>query len=632
MDAVSKGNNAGDAENISVQALDDMSNYGDNDEANYENESDESESGEEYSSTDEDEASAGNGDDGMTIDGIHDFPNVNWKSLSLEEFMKYHFVDREVAFMFYNWFARRRGFSARKCNVGKTKNEVVVRQTFVCFRNGTNKGKKEGYKREPKRIVRCECKARCRVRCNAENSRWYVTALVDEHNHPMLEERFHGMLPSHRRMDEDEIQMMNHLRDVGISAPSIYQAFSSQSGGFENVGFRTRDMYNEIGKQRRLKKKMMLMRRWHSLKGLLRLCAWHLMRNATSNIGKEGLTSEFSRCMLGDYEVGEFKNKWEKMIHKFGVEDHKWVIEMYEKRSMWATTYIRGKFFAGLRTTSRCEGFHSQLKKFVSYKNNLTEFIHHLNRCIKYVRQKEIEAGFACVNSEQILQTCFQELEKSASMLYTRNVFIIFGRILTKASNLKVVGSKQCLSSTIYSVRKHILADEEWLVMFDPRSCDLKCSCRRMESYGIPCDHIVAVMVYLDIKELPIVGSLSRFGFHDTINKVMKQTKFIKARNKSGGISDIEGDGDNRTLRDPICARTKGCSVRTTTSVGKRKEKRRCTTCKREGHNRTTCPVKKRIDHIASDSRKSSVACHEVEMADCNSEDESMEYAASESE
>ncbi|KAJ1418104.1 FAR1 DNA-binding domain [Sesbania bispinosa] len=153
MDVVSKGNNAGDAENISVQALGDMSNYGDNDEANYENKSGESESGEEYSSTDEDETSAGNGDDGMAIDGINDFPNVNWKSLSLEEFMKDHFVDREVAFTFYNWFARMRGFSPQKCNVGKTRNEVVVRQTFVCSRNGTNKGKMEGFVTMQKIVV-----------------------------------------------------------------------------------------------------------------------------------------------------------------------------------------------------------------------------------------------------------------------------------------------------------------------------------------------------------------------------------------------------------------------------------------------------------------------------------------------
>jgi hypothetical protein len=35
------------------------------------------------------------------------------------------------------------------------------------------------------------------------------------------------------------------------------------------------------------------------------------------------------------------------MVIEFGMETNKWVKEMYEKRHMWATAHIRGKFFAG---------------------------------------------------------------------------------------------------------------------------------------------------------------------------------------------------------------------------------------------------------------------------------------------
>ncbi|KAL4328986.1 hypothetical protein AHAS_Ahas13G0254900 [Arachis hypogaea] len=52
-----------------------------------------------------------------------------------------------------------------------------------------------------------------------------------------------------------------------------------------------------------------------------RLCAWHLLRNATRNIGKPKFTRMFRDCMLGDYEVGTFQRKWFDMVEKFGVAD-----------------------------------------------------------------------------------------------------------------------------------------------------------------------------------------------------------------------------------------------------------------------------------------------------------------------
>ncbi|RYQ91401.1 hypothetical protein Ahy_B09g097280 [Arachis hypogaea] len=50
-----------------------------------------------------------------------------------------------------------------------------------------------------------------------------------------------------------------------------------------------------------------------------RLCAWHLVHNTTSNIGKPQLTSMFKKCMLGDYEIDVFRQKWFEMVEGFGV-------------------------------------------------------------------------------------------------------------------------------------------------------------------------------------------------------------------------------------------------------------------------------------------------------------------------
>jgi len=53
------------------------------------------------------------------------------------------------------------------------------------------------------------------------------------------------MLPAHRKMSEHDKYQMNTMRNTGISTTRIYGYFASQAGGYENVGYNKRDMYNE---------------------------------------------------------------------------------------------------------------------------------------------------------------------------------------------------------------------------------------------------------------------------------------------------------------------------------------------------------------------------------------------------
>jgi hypothetical protein len=44
-------------------------------------------------------------------------------------------------------------------------------------------------------------------------------------------------------------------------------------------------------------------------------------------------------------DVDEFDCKWKALVSEFDLEENLWISEMYEKRKMWATAHIRGKFF-----------------------------------------------------------------------------------------------------------------------------------------------------------------------------------------------------------------------------------------------------------------------------------------------
>ncbi|RYQ89115.1 protein FAR-RED IMPAIRED RESPONSE 1-like [Arachis ipaensis] len=91
-----------------------------------------------------------------------------------------------------------------------------------------------------------------RVHIKKDSGRWIVTYFQEVHNHKMLEDTLTFMLPRHRRMNSAEIDQMNMMLKVGIKTPQIYASFVQTAGGYENVPFLKRDMYNRIDKQRRI--------------------------------------------------------------------------------------------------------------------------------------------------------------------------------------------------------------------------------------------------------------------------------------------------------------------------------------------------------------------------------------------
>ncbi|KAF1862467.1 hypothetical protein Lal_00027001 [Lupinus albus] len=62
---------------------------------------------------------------------------------------------------------------------------------------------------------------------------------------------------------------------------------------------------------------------------------------------------------------------WEELIAKHGHHNNAWVAQIFDCRSIWVRSYIRGKFYTGLHTTSRCEGLHSQMGRWTKKAKNV---------------------------------------------------------------------------------------------------------------------------------------------------------------------------------------------------------------------------------------------------------------------
>ncbi|QHO01364.1 protein FAR1-RELATED SEQUENCE 5-like [Arachis hypogaea] len=177
---------------------------------------------------------------------------------------------------------------------------------------------------------------------------------------------------------------------------------------------------------------------------------------------------------------------------------------MYEEKHIWATAYLRGKFFAGFRTTSRCEGLHSVVGRYVGSWYDLTSFVEHFQRCVAHMRFKEFNADYESTRGMPVMQTCIELLERYAAELYTHEIFIFFQPFLPRAGSMQLLNIDNTDENCIkYIVCKHGRPDFMWTIDFRQEEMIFMCTCLRMESFGIPCEHIVKVLVDRDICEIP---------------------------------------------------------------------------------------------------------------------------------
>ncbi|KAF1868271.1 hypothetical protein Lal_00018792 [Lupinus albus] len=94
-----------------------------------------------------------------------------------------------------------------------------------------------------------------------------------------------------------------------------------------------------------------------------RLCAWHICNNAGKNIKKNNFHKDFQKVMYVDVEIDDFNMMWDELIAKHGIHKNAWATQIFDCRSMRVRSYIQGKFYAGLHTTSHLSVLEVSLER-----------------------------------------------------------------------------------------------------------------------------------------------------------------------------------------------------------------------------------------------------------------------------
>ncbi|XP_059593696.1 protein FAR1-RELATED SEQUENCE 5-like [Vitis vinifera] len=262
------------------------------------------------------------------------------------------------------------------------------------------------------------------------------------------------------------------------------------------------------------------------------LCSWHLQRNAFTNVHIKDFTSIFARCMFMRGSAEEFEKVWHQMVENLGLNENRWVTEIYGKRKRWVEAYLRGKFFAGMRSTQRCESMNEYLNRFLKIRLRLYEFVQQFDRAILRIRQNEVKADFESNNSSPVLSTKLSILENHVVTVYTKESFLKFREEMKNAELFFMVGLVSDVSMRAYTLSKFRHPNLKWEVQFSPNIVTLKCSCMMYESIGIPCCHMVVVMKMEHLEEIP----------HSCILK--RWTKLAKMYTRSAPENQTDNDMD----------------------------------------------------------------------------------------
>ncbi|RVX07463.1 Protein FAR1-related sequence 5 [Vitis vinifera] len=395
------------------------------------------------------------------------------KGISDEEVYKLQFNCIDEAETFYNMLAKVVEFSFRKDDLKRDKNGDIISRKWVCSREGQRATKfieNDKRQREPRSLTRFGCEAAFRVGLNRKDGKWIVKEFIGDHNHNLVNAINTQFIRSHRTISNPDKAQVDVLRKVDESVGTYKWVLETFLIAMMNR--KPISVVTDGDKAMRKAIKKVLPHVCH------RLCSWHLQRNAFTNVHIKDFTSIFARCMFMRGSAEEFEK---------------------------AKAYLRGKFFAGMRSTQRA---------------------------ILRIRQNEAKADFESNNSSPVLSTKLSILENHVATVYTKESFLKFREEMKNAELFFVVGLVSDVSMRAYTLSKFRHPNLKWEVQFSPNIVTLKCSCMMYESIGIPCCHMVVVMKVEHLEEIPKSCILKRW------------TKLAKMHTRSAPENQTDNDMD----------------------------------------------------------------------------------------
>ncbi|XP_039817512.1 protein FAR1-RELATED SEQUENCE 9-like isoform X3 [Panicum virgatum] len=203
--------------------------------------------------------------------------------------------------------------------------------------------------------------------------------------------------------------------------------------------------------------------------------------------------------------IEEFENSWATLWKQYGLQDNDFLKQIYETREKWVKSYFKGVFYAGMTSTQRSESANHMLKNILSPGRTLHKFIDQYMK-LQYIRDEDenYEERRNKLNSKRV--TTGGPLVVHAHKIYTLKVFALFCELKEDSElyrTVELIQGQQYLVEHYNLDRVQHWCKGRYTIDIVDNGRKYSCECGLFEHFGLPCSHVLRVMISCGAQQLP---------------------------------------------------------------------------------------------------------------------------------
>ncbi|XP_020263303.1 protein FAR1-RELATED SEQUENCE 5-like [Asparagus officinalis] len=278
-----------------------------------------------------------------------------------------------------------------------------------------------------------------------------------------------------------------------------------------------------------------------------RYCYWHLQRHIADHLHTLNSVygEEFQKywdLWCNSSNIENCNLHWLEMKEKFKLieEEDGWLQTMYMYRDHWVPCFLKGIFFAGMRSTQRSESINSFFDGYVNSQTQLKELVTQYEKVVTHRRLSEAHEDFRTLNTKPQFHLG-HPIERQAGSSYTRTMFHVFQNEIKGCGVLGLQEVTKEEKFVLWRVGDLDESNEKWrFVTYDEcRELQYSCSCGMFENSGVLCKHILYTLMFnRQCCSLPSVYIVHRWTI-DARHRNIGVSNVVFGKNIAGGVEKI---------------------------------------------------------------------------------------------
>ncbi|XVF54294.1 hypothetical protein PTKIN_Ptkin05aG0169500 [Pterospermum kingtungense] len=240
---------------------------------------------------------------------------------------------------------------------------------------------------------------------------------------------------------------------------------------------------------------------------------WHIQQTVAQHLSElyqqSGFKNLFDRCIFGCQSEEEFDLLWDSLVNQYNQPENECLKTLYILRKKWSPVFTKGAFSAGLQSTDDCNTIRTVFQNLMREDMTLLKFAQQYQKLAKELRKNELEEDLCCSKTSPLMILKGSSLEKQAADVFTCTMFKLFQEELRGC--LSVAIEDMGNTGTIAAFKLKEEGQKDNIVKFCESLNQITCSCKKYESVGILCVHILKVLNAKNVFQLPSQYILKRW-------------------------------------------------------------------------------------------------------------------------